>query len=429
MKSATEETELTPTTRQLAALAIPAVAVGVGCALMLIGLSVLANNLQRLLWTTLPDRVGVSGESGWWTFGTLTVVGFVVGLVVWKMPGHAGPDPATTGLVAKPLAPSALPSLALVLVIGLAGGVSLGPENPIIAINTALNVWVVGRLWKQVPTEVAVMLAAAATIGAMFGTPVAAALLFTEMAAMHTGGQLWNKLFAPLVAAGAGTLTMVMLARPMLSVEVPGYDDPALADLVGGAVIAAAAALLCLAAVYAFPLVHSAFHRFPNPLLAITAGGAVLGVLGAIGGDMTLFKGLDEMKELTAVAADESTGQLVLITVVKLVALLVAASCGFRGGRIFPAVFVGVGVGLVGHSAVAAIPLIVAISCGVLGTVLVVARDGWLAIFMAATTVADIRILPLLCIVILPLWLLVAKRPQMLIPPPSPALVPAKETA
>lgn len=429
MTSATEESELTPTTRQLAALAVPAVAVGVGCALMLIGLSVLANKLQRLLWTTLPDWVGVSGASGWWAFGTLTVVGFVVGLVVWKMPGHAGPDPATTGLVAKPLAPSALPSLALVLVIGLAGGVSLGPENPIIAINTALTVWIVGRLWKRVPTEVAVMLAAAATIGAMFGTPVAAALVFTEMAAMHTGGQLWNKLFAPLVAAGAGTLTMVMLARPMLSVEVPGYDDPALADLVGGAVIAAAAALLCLAAVYAFPVVHSIFHRFPNPLLAITAGGAVLGVLGAIGGDMTLFKGLDEMKELTAVAADESTGQLVLITVVKLVALLVAASCGFRGGRIFPAVFIGVGVGLVGHSAVAAIPLIVAISCGVLGTVLVVARDGWLAIFMAATTVADIRILPLLCIVILPLWLLVAKRPQMLIPPPSPALVPAKETA
>lgn len=405
-----------PTTRQLAALAVPAVAVGVGCALILIGLSVLANKLQRLLWTTLPDWAGVTADSRWWTFGMLTAVGVVVGLIVWKMPGHAGPDPATTGLVAKPLAPSVLPSLALVVVIGLAGGVSLGPENPIIAINTALTVWIVGRLWKQVPVEVAVMLAASATIGALFGTPVAAALVFTEMAAMHSGGQLWNKLFAPLVAAGAGALTMIALARPMLSVEVPGYDNPALVDLVSGSVIAILAALLCLAAVYAFPVVHSAFHRLPNPLIAITAGGALLGILGAIGGDLTLFKGLDEMKELTAVADGKTTGQLILITVVKLLALVIAASCGFRGGRIFPAVFIGVGVGLVAHSAISGIPLAVAIACGVLGAVLVVARDGWIALFMGATVVADVRILPLLCIVILPLWLLVAKRPQMIIP-------------
>ncbi|MFI6441442.1 hypothetical protein [Streptomyces sp. NPDC050759] len=28
----------------------------------------------------------------------LTATGVTVGLVVWKVPGHAGPDPATTGL-------------------------------------------------------------------------------------------------------------------------------------------------------------------------------------------------------------------------------------------------------------------------------------------------------------------------------------------
>ncbi|SDC59967.1 ion channel protein [Rhodococcus tukisamuensis] len=427
LNSATAESERTPTTRQLAMLAVPAVAVGVGCALMLTGLSVLAGKLQKLLWTSLPDWAGVTADSRWWTFGMLTVVGLVVGLVVWKMPGHAGPDPATTGLVAKPLAPSVLPSLALVVVVGLAGGVSLGPENPIIAINTALTVWIVGRLWKQVPTEVAVMLAAAATIGALFGTPVAAALVFTEMAAMHTGGQLWNKLFAPLVAAGAGALTMIVLARPMLAVEVPGYDNPALVDLVSGTVIAVAAALLCLAAVYAFPVLHSFFHRLPNPLISITAGGVLLGVLGAIGGPLTLFKGLDEMKELTAVADDKSTAQLVVITVVKLLALLVAATCGFRGGRIFPAVFIGVAVGLVAHSAVPGIPLVVAIATGVLGATIVVARDGWIALFMGAVVVSDVRILPVLCIVILPLWLLVANRPEMLIPSGPPLQSPQSD--
>lgn len=411
-----------PTTRQLAALSIPAILVGVGCALLLIGISVLAEKLQDLLWTTLPDSVGVAGESRWWIFGILTVVGVAVGLVVWKMPGHAGPDPATTDLVSAPLGLSALPSLAVVLVLGLAGGVSLGPENPIIAINTALTVWAVCRVWKKVPTEVAVLLAAAATVGAMFGTPVAAALVFTEMAASRPGGQLWDKLFAPLVAAGAGALTMVAFGRPVIAVDIPAYDDPRLVDLVSAVVVALAAALLCLAAVYAFPVLHAFFQRMPNPLIAITAGGLVLGVLGAIGGPLTLFKGLDEMKELTAVADDKSAGQLALIAVVKMAALLVAATCGFRGGRIFPAVFIGVGVGLLAHSVVDGIPLPIAISAGVLGTVLVISRSGWLSLFMAATVVADIRVLPILCIVMLPLWLLVSHRPEMLIdaPPPPP---------
>jgi len=407
----------TPTARQLAALAVPAVMIGVLCALTLLALSVAANALQDLIWTRLPDWVGVADDSRLWTFGILTIVGVVVGVIVWKVPGHAGPDPATTGLVSTPLPLSVLPGLALAIVVGLAGGVSLGPENPIIAINTALTVWFVGRAWKRVPVEVAIMIAAAATIGAMFGTPVAAALVFTEVVAATGTGQLWSTLFAPLVAAGAGSLTMVFLASPVLSVQVPDYTDPRLIDLLTGSAVALLAALFCLAAVYAFPVVHRALHWLRNPVLALTAGGMILGVLGAIGGEITLFKGLDEMKELTAAAAGKTTAQLALITVVKLAALLVAASCGFRGGRIFPAVFIGVGVGLTVNSALPDIPLAVALASGVLGAVLVVARNGWLALFMAATTVADIQVLPVLCFVILPLWLLVARRPEMLIHP------------
>ena len=408
-----------PTAARLAALAVPAIAVGVGCAVTLIALSTVAARLQDLLWTVLPESLGVATESRWWTFGMLTAVGVAVGLVVWKVPGHAGPDPATTGLVGAPLPLAVLPSLAVAIVLGLAGGVSLGPENPIIAINTALTVWVVARVWRTVPIEVAVALAAAATIGAMFGTPVAAALLFTEMAASTAGGRVWDKLFAPLVAAAAGALTMDAFGQPVFAVNVPPYAEPALVDLASGTVIALATALLCLAAVYAFPIAHDLFHRLPNPLIAITVGGALLGVLGAIGGTVTLFKGLDEMKQLTDDAAGMSTGHLLLVTVVKTAALLIAASCGFRGGRIFPAVFIGVGAGLVAHSAVTSIPLAVAVSAGVLGSVLVVARDGWLALFMATATVGDIRILPVLCIVVLPLWLLVANRREMLIAVPA----------
>ena len=102
-----------------------------------------------------------------------------------------------------------------------------------------------------------------------------------------------------------------------------------------------------------------------------------------------------------------------MLAVIKLAALVVAAASGFRGGRIFPAVFVGVALGLMLHAHVEAVPAAITVSCSILGLVLVVTRDAWLSLFMAAVVVPDSTLLPLLCIVMLPAWLLLAGKPLM----------------
>ena len=48
-------------------------------------------------------------------------------------------------------------------------------------------------------------------------------------------------------------------------------------------------------------------------------------------------------------------------------ALLVAASALFRGGRVFPATFIGVALGMLGHALIPALPFSLAVACGVLG--------------------------------------------------------------
>ena len=50
---------------------------------------------------------------------------------------------------------------------------------------------------------------------------------------------------------------------------------------------------------------------------------------------------------------------------------------------------------------------------------LVVTRDGWLSLFMAAVVVPDSTLLPLLCIVMLPAWLLLAGKPMMMVNRPK----------
>ncbi|MGW0419427.1 ion channel protein [Streptomyces sp. NPDC003015] len=400
--------------RTLLPLILPALVVGVAASLLFLGVSAAAEQLQHVLWRNLPDALGVGRYSVLWMLVMLTATGVAVGLVVWKAPGHAGPDPATTGLDAPVLPPAVLPGLLLATALMLAGGPSLGPENPIIAVNVGLAFWLGRRVIPRMPGALWPVLAEAATIGALFGTPVAAALVISEaLAGRQLKGALWDNVFGPLVAATAGSLTTTLVAEPSFDLHLPALGLPGWGDLLAMLVIASAAALLGMAAVLALPYVHGAFARLRHPMLMLPVGGLVLGLLAAVGGHLTLFKGLDEIGELAADPDGWSAGQFATMTVVKLAALLVATSCGFRGGRIFPAVFVGVAFGLCAHALVDAVHPAVGVAAGVLGVLLAITRQAWVSLFVAAVLVASPTILALLCIGSLAAWLLVTGRPQM----------------
>ncbi|MEU9297175.1 ion channel protein [Streptomyces sp. NPDC048266] len=393
---------------------LPAVVVGAAASLLFLGISALAEQLQGVLWDDLPDALGIGGHSSLWIIIMLTATGIAVGLVVWKVPGHAGPDPASTGLGGAPLAPGVVPGLLLASTLALAGGVSLGPENPIIATNIALAYWLGRKALPAVPGAAWVALAASATIGALFGTPVAAALVISEALAGQPGrGSLWDRLFAPLVAAGTGAMTTQLLAEPSFALGLPPLTDPGWGDLLGSLVIASAAAVFGLGACYLFPHVHAAFGRLRHPMLMLPLGGLVLGLLGALGGPLTLFKGLEETKELASSIGGWSSGELARFAVVKLLALVVAASCCFRGGRIFPAVFIGAAFGLLAQALVPEVHPAVAVSSAVLGVLLATTRQGWISLFTGAVLAASPAVLALLCIASLPAWLIVTGRPQL----------------
>ncbi|MDF2270605.1 ion channel protein [Streptomyces coacervatus] len=401
--------------RMLLPLVLPALVVGVLASLLFLGVSEAATALQHVLWENLPDALGVGRYSVLWMLVMLTATGVAVGLVVWKVPGHAGPDPATLGLQASPMPPVVLPGLLLATALMLAGGPSLGPENPIIAVNVGLVYWLGKRFIPRMPDGIWIALAEAATIGALFGTPVAAALVISEaLVGRQVRGLLWDNVFAPLVAAGAGAMTATLVAHPTLDLGLPPLSGhPGWGDLLAALVVASLAAVLGMCAVYAFPYVHSVFKRLRHPMVALPVGGLVLGLLGALGGSLTLFKGLDQIAELAKHPDGWSAGEFMKMAVVKLAALLVSASCGFRGGRIFPAVFVGGAFGLCAHALVSGVDPAIGVSAGVLGMLLAVTRHGWLSLFTAAVLVASPTIIALLCLASLPAWLLVTGRPQM----------------
>lgn len=412
----------TPTPRAVLPMTLLSILIGVVAAGVLWIVDELAGLLEDAWWHALPTAFGVDGDSPWWIFVILTVTGVLVGLVRWVVPGRGGIDTATVELAAPPQPLATVPSIAIASILVLAGGVSLGPEAPVIGIVVALVTWATVHRRPILPPEQAVMLGLAATIGALFGTPLAAALLLTSAfaSAPAIGGAvspLWDRLFQPLAAASAGALTTVLLGGGIGA--VPGFEpyNPTLPDLLWGVVIAGVAALLGLAAAWGLPRLHHLLHRLRHPFLIPAVGGVLLGLLGALGGPLTLFKGLEQGAELVSMAGSVGAASIALILLVKLVALVVSAGATFPGGRVFPAVFLGMAAGMLGATLMPWVPLGYAVACGVLGMCLAITRDGWVAIFVAVAIIGDVGVLPLLCVVILPTWLIVRRGPEMIVHP------------
>ena len=74
MSLARPETDPNVTPRKLLLLAVPAILVGVVCALILWTLDRAADALSNVIWDTLPGALSVD-PNGWWIILVLTVTG------------------------------------------------------------------------------------------------------------------------------------------------------------------------------------------------------------------------------------------------------------------------------------------------------------------------------------------------------------------
>ncbi|QUJ02691.1 hypothetical protein KCP71_14275 [Salmonella enterica subsp. enterica] len=74
-----------------------------------------------------PTSIGIAYDSPFWIVGMLTLTGDRGGFDYPLQSRTRWLTPAIRPLISMPISPSALPGLLLALIIGLAGGVSLGP--------------------------------------------------------------------------------------------------------------------------------------------------------------------------------------------------------------------------------------------------------------------------------------------------------------
>jgi H+/Cl- antiporter ClcA len=319
----------------------------------------LVGESQQYVFQTLPSDLGFDQPPSWWPIPLLGLSGILVALAIEHLPGTGGRSPADGFKSEGPVAPIDLPGIIVAAFVTLSLGVVLGPEAPLIAIGSGLGVLAIHLIKKDAPPMAAMVVGVAgsfAAISTLLGSPIVGAFLLMEVAGI--GGAMLGVVLVPgLLAAGVGSLIFVgldawtgfgtfSLGAPKLAPS----GSPTGAEFLWAIAIGIAAAVLAAGikrlALGVRPIV--ARRRVPYTALA----GVAIGVIAFVFVETAdhpvsylLFSGQDSLAPLMENAADWTVGALVLLVVCKSLAYGISLS-SWRGGPVFPGLFIGAAGGM-----------------------------------------------------------------------------------
>lgn len=383
--------------------------------------------LQGWLYSDLPAALGLDPAPVWWPVPILVLSGLLVALAIERLPGTGGHSPADGFHAAGALPPREIAGVVAAALASLGFGVVLGPEAPLIAIGSGLGVLAVRLAKKDAPPQVATVMAAAgsfAAISTLLGSPLIGAFLLMEAAGL-AGPMLGLVLVPGLLSAGVGTLIFLGLnsltGLGTFSLAIP--DLPEFTDITAGMFVWAiifglvAAGLGWLIRSAALVLRSRVDRRrvvlMPVVGAAIGAVAVAFDLITGRGVDEVLFSGEEALAPFIADAASWTLGAIALLVVAKGVAYALSLS-SFRGGPVFPAMFIGAGLGIAA-SQLPGMSLVPGVAMG-LGAMAVAMLGLPLTSVLLASLfvgVGSIEVLPLVIVAVVVAYVASARLPDL----------------
>jgi H+/Cl- antiporter ClcA len=332
---------------------------------------------QTYVFQTLPKEAGFSAAPVWWPLPWPALAGLLVALTIRFLPGTGGHKPAEGFKAGGPVLPLELPGIVIASLATLCLGVVLGPEAPLIAIGSGIGVLAVRLAKKDAPDEAIAVVAAAgsfAAVSTLLGSPLVGAFLLMEVAGL--GGPMLGVVLAPgLLAAGVGALIFVGLDAwtgfgtfSLAIPSIPSFASPDGVEFIWALAIGVAAAALgsCIRRMGLFlqPIVERRTISL-TPLVGLAVAGLAIAFAEATGRSSSevLFSGQSQLPDLVQTAAGWSVWALVLLIACKGLAYGFSLS-SFRGGPVFPALFLGAAGGIA-LSHAPGLPMIAGVGMGI----------------------------------------------------------------
>lgn len=383
---------------------------------------------QQGLFDDLPKALGYESAPLWWSLPVLGIGGVIVAFAIARLPGAGGHIPVN-GLNASPTQPLELPGVILAALAGISAGIVLGPEAPLIALGGALGLLAIRLLRDDAPADLQTLVASAgifASLSFLFGSPVIAAVFLIEAAGLG-GPRLPLVLVPGLLAAGIGSLVSVGMgswtgvSTSAISLEVlplPTFARPDFVDFLWTVPLAAAVAV----GVFVIFRIGREVQRPATarpflvvPAIGLAVAGLAIGFSEATdkGVGEVLFSGQDQIGPLVAGAETWSLAALALLLAFKGIAYALALG-SFRGGPVFPAMFLGAAAGLMAAQ-LPGFELTPAVAVGVGAAVAAVLRLPLAAVVLAVllTSQAGLGVGPLIIVGVVVAYLVSLALPDL----------------
>ncbi|WP_326580074.1 chloride channel protein [Streptomyces sp. NBC_00481] len=323
------------------------------------GFLALVGEVQPLLYTDLPKSLGFDGTPSWWPLPLLAVGGLLVALTIQYLPGHGGHEPTDGFKPGGTPTPIELPGIFAAALATLCFAAVLGPEAPLLALGGGLAAGAVRMVKRDPPKQMIEVLGAAgsfAAVSSLLGSPLLGAFLLMEASGL--GGPMMALVLVPgLLAAGIGALIFVGLGSwtglgtySLTLHDVPEATSPTVAEF-GWALVIGVSAALAGAGIRWLAVrlrTHVERRRVPaTVVIGLVVAGLAIGYAEGTGkaASDVLYSGQSALDPLLTHHAAYSVGALSLLVVCKGLAYCTSLSA-FRGGPIFPAMFVGAAGGI-----------------------------------------------------------------------------------
>jgi len=333
-------------------------AIGIPAALAAIAFFTVVHYLEQLIWHALPTALGEASPP-WYLVVFLPVVGAaIVAIARLTLPGDGGRSPLA-GMSHGATPVRYVPGIVVAALGTLGFGLVLGPEAPVMAVGSAVGLGITSIVRSDAREQGILSMAGIfSAISTLFGGPLVAGVMLTE-GGISMGAVLIPVLLPGFVAAAVGYLVFLGVGpytgapAPGLQVpDLPAYVGTSVPDLIIAIVVGVVTAALIVAINRAAKRVAALQDGRQGDgrvglVAALLLGGLAVGALAqlatvfGVAPDDVLFSG---QASIPALVSESSLIALVVLVIAKAAAYVVSLATGFRGGPIFPAVFLGVGV-------------------------------------------------------------------------------------
>ena len=394
----------------------------------------LVAELQEYLYQTLPGELGFSHEPLWWPLPLLMLAGLIVALAIRYLPGTGGHKPAEGFKGSGSPLPIELPGALVAALATLAFGAVLGPEAPLIFLGGGLGLLAMKLLKRDAPQQALAVTGAAgsfAAVSTLVGNPIVAAFLMLEVAGGSMGGALLGPLLLPgLLAAGIGTLIFVGLDAwtgfgtfSLAIPHLPAFTTPTASEFAWAIAIGVAAAVIGAVIKPVARRLQDLVERRAVPLtvamgIVVALAAMIFAALTVHGSSFVLFSGQDQLPTLVENAGTFSVGALVLLVACKGIAYTASLS-SFRGGPIFPSMFIGAAGGIA-LSHLPGLPMVAGVAMGIGAMTAVMLGLPLTAVLLASVFMADdgLALVPLIIVAVCVAYVVSA---HLAPAPPEPA--------